>query len=431
MRGLRPAEQQPPMGAQPAVASPAVQCSDARMRAEAALPDAPAIAFDDQLLEPWRRRLANAPTTEPARLAFAAAHVVLRPSYSGAGHSLAKPGDSAAIAEHIDWERTMALRRHLDQHGFGVAEAMDTAQRFFLGWRNAERLITECGKLRLRHGFIAGAGVDHLPRVNSKADLVDGVVEQIARIQAAGGLAIVLPMAWLTLNRASAQDYVDVYGAIFARATGPLFVHWLGAMFLPVLEGYFPGDSFDRVMALAPDKVRGCKLSLLDAEHEKRVRRGLLARDQFVLTGDDFHFAHLIAGDDPAIVRRTRVADHDVALGAFSHALLGVLDGVAVPAGLALRLLAAGDLAGFHAVMQPCEAYGQIVFEHPTQHYKAGLAFTAWLNGLQDDFTLVNHEQRARDRAHYLRVARAAAACGAIVDAPRAAARLMAQWPSS
>lgn len=412
------------------MASRARLCSDAAMRAPASLPDGTELTIDDQLLAPARARL-HADQPPPARLAFAAAHVVMQPSYAQVAHALTTPGDAAAIAEHIDWRTTMALRQHLDRCGFGIAEAMDTAQRFFLGWRNARRLIEECGRLRLPHGFIAGAGVDHLAQVRGKTDLIDGVLEQIALIQQHGGLAIILPMPWLTQNRASAQDYLDVYGAIFARAQGPLFVHWLGAMFLPVLAGYFPGDSFDRVMALAPDKVRGCKLSLLDAAHEKRVRKELLARDQIVLTGDDFHFADLIAGDDPRILRRTRIGTHDVALGAFSHALLGVLDGIAVPAGLALRLLAQGDVAGFDAVLRPCEAYGQIVFEAPTQHYKAGLAFTAWLNGLQPDFTLVNHEQRARSREHYLRVARAAAACGALSDARLAAARLTQPWPSA
>lgn len=395
------------------------------MRATAPGPDGRLITFDDELLAPWRARTAGA-GAPPARLAFAAAHVVMRPSYRPVPHRLDRPGYPDEIAEHLDLDATMALRRHLDAQGLGVAEAMDTAQRFFLGWRSAERLIHACGALRLRHGFIAGAGIDHLSQIRSHRDLVDGVAYQVATIQAAGGIPIILPMPWLSQNRATENVYVEVYGAIFRQCRGPLFVHWLGPMFLPALQGYFPGDSFDRVMALAPDKVRGCKLSLLDAAHEQRVRSQLLARDQIVLTGDDWHFADLIAGDGGPILRRTTIGAHDVALGAFSHALLGVFDGVALPAGLALRLLARGDGDSFRQLMQPCERYGQVVFEAPTQHYKVGLAFTAWLNGLQADFTLVNHEETARDAAHLLRVAAAAAACGAILDAGVAATRLRA-----
>ena len=45
-----------------------------------------------------------------ARVAYAAAHVV--------------PKDDG-----IDWDKTLAFRRHLWSYGLGVAEAMDTAQR--------------------------------------------------------------------------------------------------------------------------------------------------------------------------------------------------------------------------------------------------------------------------------------------------------------
>ena len=74
--------------------------------------------------------------------------------------------------------------------------------------------------------------------------------------------------------------------------------------------------------------------------------------------------------------------------------------------------------------MAPCEALGQLVFEAPTQHYKVGLAFLAWLNGAQDTFLLVNHEQRARSVQHLCEVAAAASTAGAIANAEVAARRL-------
>ena len=46
-----------------------------------------------------------------ARSVYAAAHVAAFPDGS------------------IDWDATLAFREHLWAHGFGVAEAMDTAQR--------------------------------------------------------------------------------------------------------------------------------------------------------------------------------------------------------------------------------------------------------------------------------------------------------------
>ena len=54
-----------------------------------------------------------------SRTAYAAAHVVADPT------SDTTPGAPAVL----DWEATLAFRRHLWSYGFGVAEAMDTAQR--------------------------------------------------------------------------------------------------------------------------------------------------------------------------------------------------------------------------------------------------------------------------------------------------------------
>ncbi len=338
------------------------------------------------------------------RLAFAAAHIALRDEYREVGHSPDHPGDPRTIGNYIDLDATLGIRQRLAGLGFGIAEAMDTAQRFEIGWENAQRLIVECGALAPKHGFIAGAGTDHLDHIGDKKDLVDGVVHQAGFIQRAGGTPILLPLPWLAAERCDAGDYVDVYGAIIAKLDGPLYVHWLGDMFAPALAGYFPGDSFSEVMALDRCKVRGVKLSLLDAEFETRTREALAQHDQIVLTGDDLHFARLILDG--------------------SHAVLGVLDAIAAPAAHALQLLDDGDDQGYLAAMQPCEALGQHLFAPPTRHYKAGLAFLAWLNGLQGNFLLVNHEQRTRDVAHYIKAAELAHAAGAIADRAIAADRL-------
>jgi hypothetical protein len=390
------------------------------------------LAAADPLLAPYRAAL-SAEAPAPARVCYAAAHVAMLPGYAETGHRPDRPGSAGEIAALIDWETTMALRAGLDEHGFGIAEAMDTAQRFEIGWPAARELIARTGALGLRHGFVAGAGTDHLDRIGSRNDLVDGVVHQARVIQQHGGLPVILPMPWLCAQRATEQEFVDVYKAIADRLAGPLLVHWLGPMFLPALQGYFPGESFWRVMALDPAVVRGCKLSLLDAEFELRVRRELLKRDQIVLTGDDFHFGRLLLGGDPAgpppatpppVLRYGRLGRQRLPLGDFSHALLGVLDAIALPAGLALRLLAQGDAARFLALMTPCEALGQHLFAPPTAHYKAGLAFLAWLDGRQPNPMLPNRAELLRDRGHYLRAAELAAACGAIRDALGAQQRL-------
>jgi len=369
------------------------------------------------------------------RLCYGALHVVPRPEYEDLGHSLDAPGASAEIERHLDWDATMQLRRDLDAQGVGVAEAMDTAQRFFLGWPAARRLIAETGALGLQNGFCAGAGTDQVKRVERHADLIDAVVEQCAYISSHGGVPVILPMPWLCEQQAGEAEFVDVYGEIIRQVRGPVFVHWLGPMFLPSLEGYFPGRSFDKVMDIDPSVVRGCKLSLLDRAFEERVRRRLLEREQLVLTGDDFHFGQLLLGDGAAPTRTTTVGDREVALGDFSHALLGILDATALPTRVALAALEQGDHEEFSRRMASCEALGQHVFEAPTQHYKAGLAFLAWLNGLQDHFLLVNREDRARGRQHYLRCAALARDAGCVRDEATFAARLAefeaGPWPDA
>ena len=369
------------------------------------------------------------------RLCYGALHVVLRGEYRALGHSLAAPGPAAEIEHYVDWRATMRLRQDLDAAGVGVAEAMDTAQRFFLGWPAARRLIAETGALQLQNGFCAGAGTDQLTEIRTPQDLVDGVVEQCAYISSHGGVPVVLPMPWLCHQGADERAFVEVYEAIIREVRGPILLHWLGPMFLPALEGYFPGRSFEKIMALDPSVVRGCKLSLLDRSFEERVRRDLIASEQLVLTGDDFHFGALMLGDGQAPSRTTTIGDREVALGDFSHALLGVFDAIARPARAALDQLQRGDVAGFAAAIARCEALGQHVFEAPTQHYKAGLAFLAWLNGQQDNFLLVNREDEARDRRHYLRCAELARSAGCVRDEELFATRLAefeaGPWPEA
>lgn len=358
----------------------------------------------------------------PVRLVFAAAHVALAPNSEVA----------------LDWDVTLGIRRFLDGHGFGVAEAMDTAQRFEIGWNIARELIARCGALKLENGFCAGAGTDQRPQANSAAALVDAVVDQCAYITQFGGIPVILPMPWFSRNGVSEDAYVDAYGAILKQVKGPVFVHWLGEMFLPELRGYFPGDSFSRVMALAPEVARGCKISLLDPAREVAIRRELLPRDQIVLTGDDFHFARTILGGDPGgsaptaaprVERVTEIAGRKVALGDFSHALLGIFDAIAVPAQHALEALARGDAAEFLRIMEPCEALGRHVFEEPTRDYKAGLAFLSWLNGRQPDFRLPAGADSRRDRRHLQNCVGLAFACRA-AGGNEAMARL-ARWMDS
>src|SRR6476659_8561775 len=89
------------------------------------------------------------------RVAYAAAHVVADPRR-----------DVDVFTENaIDWDATLAYRRHRWKYGFAIADAMDTAQRGGgLTWKSAQELIRRAqAEANAEGGTIAfGAGTDHL-----------------------------------------------------------------------------------------------------------------------------------------------------------------------------------------------------------------------------------------------------------------------------
>ena len=90
------------------------------------------------------------------RVAFAAAHVVADP--------LTQSTPSAGSA--LDFEATLAFRRHLLDLGFGIAEAMDTSQRGMgLSWDDSRELIRhslEAAGADERDRIFSGVGTDQL-----------------------------------------------------------------------------------------------------------------------------------------------------------------------------------------------------------------------------------------------------------------------------
>jgi hypothetical protein len=344
------------------------------------------------------------------RVAYAAAHVVADP--------LATVDPWLDVA--IDWDATLAYRRHLWALGFGVAEAMDTAQRGSgLDWPTSHELIRRsieaaCDIPGAR--LASGAGTDHL--APEDADTVDDVIrayeEQIAAIEALGGRVIVMASRALARVARGPGDYERVYDRILAQVRAPVILHWLGEMFDPALAGYWGDRDHDRAMATAigiinahAAKVDGVKISLLDKGKEIAMRRRL-APGVRMYTGDDFNYAELIAGDAHG----------------HSDALLGIFDAIAPAASGALAELAAGNDAAFHEILAPTVPLSRHIFCAPTRFYKTGVVLLAWLNGHQSHFTLVGGQQSARSIAHLAGVFRLADAAGLIGDAELACARM-------
>jgi hypothetical protein len=346
------------------------------------------------------------------RIAYAAAHVVADPL------AQADPWLDAAI----DWERTIAFRRHLWLLGLGVAEAMDTAQRGMgLDWPTSLELIRR--SLAAAKDFpdaliASGAGTDHLKPdacVTIEA-VIAAYEEQCAAIERLDGRIVLMASRALVRAARSPDDYAKVYGRILAQVRAPVIIHWLGEMFDPALDGYWGHRDHAKAMDVAVDviaanaaKIDGVKVSLLDKDKEIAMR-ARLPRNVRMYTGDDFNYAELIAGDS----------------NTYSDALLGIFDAIAPAAAAALGALARGDTATFHAILAPTVSLSRHIFKAPTRFYKTGVVFMAYLNGLQDHFTLVGGQESARSTLHLAELFRLADAAGLLADAELAATRMRA-----
>jgi hypothetical protein len=344
------------------------------------------------------------------RIAYAAAHVVADP----------RADHDPWLTPAIDWDATLAVRRHLWSLGLGVAEAMDTAQRGMgLDWRASLELITRATALAKAEGgtIASGAGTDHLsPGPHTIDDVVRAYELQCAAVEKAGSRIILMASRALVQAARAPDDYARVYDRILSQVRQPVIIHWLGEMFDPALAGYWGSpdhwtamDTCAHVLAGHAAKIDGIKISLLDKEKEIALRRRL-PQGVRMYTGDDFNYAELIAGDG---------IHH-------SDALLGIFDAIAPAASGALAALGQGDVARFHDILAPTVPLSRHIFRAPTRFYKTGVVFMAYLNGLQDHFTMVGGQQSARSILHLAEIFRLADAAGLLNDGERAVARMRA-----
>ena len=332
------------------------------------------------------------------REALAAAHVVADPRRDNT------PGAPA----EIDLDATLAFRRELHRYGFGVAEAMDTAQRNMgLDPKATRELITRsAAEARAAGGvLVVGVNTDHVDdEVITLPAIVDAYVEQLHFAEDQGAGTVLMASRHLARAASSPADYAHVYREVLTRAGAPVILHWLGAAFDPQLAGYFgTGDisaRIDTVVAIMTehaDRVRGIKMSLLDAGHEVAVR-SRLPQGTTMFTGDDYNYVGLIEGDGQR----------------HSDALLGAFAAVAPNASAAIQALDAGDPAEYRRILGPTEDLARHIFAAPTFYYKAGVAFLSWLNGHQPAFTMVGGLHSARSLPHLSTLVRLADRAGAL-----------------
>jgi len=319
------------------------------------------------------------------RLPYAAVHVVAD----------AMADTSPAGPAAVDWERTLAFRRHIWSYGLGVAEAMDTAQRGMgLDWEAAKELIRRSVAEAKAVGgrIVCGAQTDQLSpgSAHDLRDIEAAYEEQCEFVEGHGGQVVLMASRELARIARGPEDYARVYGRVLSQLRQPALIHWLGEVFDPALAGYWGYADLDRatascleiITANAP-KVEGVKLSLLDQRREIAMRARLPVRVR-MFTGDDFDYPTTIAGDGER----------------FSDALLGAFDMIAPAASAALLALDGGDVESFHTVLAPTVPLSRHVFGHPTFYYKTGVVFLAYLNGHQDHFRMVGGLESGRSAVH-------------------------------
>ena len=369
---------------------------------------------EDGRLEPYTlsKPKSYAPPETPfkSRVLYAAAHVVADPE---ADNGEGKP----AV---LDWEKTLAFRHHLWRYGFGVAEAMDTAQRGFgLDWTATKELIRRSvAEAKKVDGLIAcGAGTDQLGDNYSGLtldDIIAAYEEQVDYVEGCGGRIILMASRALAAVANTPDDYLEVYGHLLSKVEEPVILHWLGDMFDPQLKGYWGSDDWREasgtllnIILENQDKVDGMKMSLLDAEKEIHLRRELHENVK-MYTGDDFNYDVLLKGDEEG----------------FSHGLLGIFDPIAPAAAAAMQALEAGDVAAYDRIFAPTVPLSRHIFEAPTFYYKTGIVFMAYLNGHQQHFKMVGGLEDKRSLNHLVTLFKLADQAGLLRDPDLAAGRI-------
>jgi hypothetical protein len=338
-----------------------------------------------------------------SRVGFAAAHVVADPL------ATVDPTGPA----RLDWEATLAFRRHLWAHGLRVAEAMDTAQRGMgLDWPATQQLIRlSTAEAKAQHGGLAcGAGTDQLQGPATLEQVRAAYEEQLAFIEGEGAPAILMASRALAAAATGPDDYRALYGHLLEQAAQPVILHWLGDMFDPQLKGYWgtedPAAAADVVLDIIhahPAKVDGIKLSLLDADQELALRERL-PEGVRMYTGDDFNYPELIKSG--------------------SDALLGIFDAIAPAAAAALQALDAGDELRYDALLAPTVPLSRHIFAAPTPYYKTGVVFLAYLNGHQEHFRMVGGLESGRSIRHLSELFVLADQAGLLREPDLAAARM-------
>ncbi|WP_443060813.1 DUF993 family protein [Streptomyces sp. NBC_00448] len=322
----------------------------------------------------------------------------------------------------IDWEASMAYRRHLWAHGYTLAEALDTAHRGMgLDWPTSVELIRHsAAEARAVGGRMAVAiTTDQLDPFSpaSVKDVRLAYEQQLEVVESAGATAIIMCSPQLAAATQDPADYAELYGALLRQCSKPAILHWITSVWDPRHTGYWGqmdvDSAYGALLAIVRDnidKVDGVKVALLPAEQQVQMRR-LLPEGVRFYTSDTDRYPELFAGDEQG----------------FSDGLTPVFDPIAPLAAEALRALDRGDTAHGRQLLDSTVPLCAHLFEGPgrsTFFFKTGLVFLGWLGGHSAHTRMVWGEQSARSVPHLATAYRLADGLGLFADPALAEQRM-------
>jgi hypothetical protein len=334
------------------------------------------------------------------------------------------PPLGAPPPQELDWEATLAFRRHLWSYGYTLCEGMDTAHRGMgLDWPGAAELIRRCGdEARAVGGDMVAAvltdQLDMLPPFTLK-EIRGAYEEQLEVVEAAGARPVIMCSPQLVMTAKGPDDYADLYGELIRQCSRPVILHWVTSEWDPRNFGYWGhfdlDEAYAAMLAIARaniDKVEGIKIAPAPLDTQPELRAKVPEGLRFY-TSDTDDYPDLLVGD---------------ALG-HSHALSPVFDAVLPLTAQAFRALDDGDAARAREVLGSTLELNHHLFTGPGRSiffFRTGMVLLGWLAGHSSHFRMVWGEQSARSVPHLATAYRLADTLGVLPDPQLAESRMKA-----
>jgi hypothetical protein len=371
--------------------------------------------------EPTRRPAV--PSADPApfrsRSVLATAHVLGDPL---AENEPLAPVGPTAPPQRLDWDATLAFRRHLWAHGFTLCEGMDTAHRAMgVEWPLAAELIRRCGAEAKAVGGRMAAAVltDQIGPFEpcTLKEVQAAYEEQLEVVEEAGAQPVIMCSPHLTVTARGFDDFAEVYGSLIRQSSTPVILHWITSEWDPRNTEYWgqeePEAAYEALLDIVrahPGKVDGVKIGPADLDRQIAWRAKLPEGVRFY-TSDTTDYARMFVGDQSG----------------HSHPLTPVIDPVIPLAAQAFRALDDGDTATASRLLEATLPLNRHLFSgegRSIYFFRTGVTFLAWLAGHADHFRMVWGEQSARSVPHLATAYRLADSLGAFPDPDLAEERM-------